>query len=317
MRFVNAWLVSVSLSTSLAAAPFSDLVVFGDSLSDVGNVSESTSDLVPGSFYFDSRFSNGPVYAERLSSELGLGTLTPSSEGGSNFAFGGAQTSGTGGLLGLFIDDIDEQVDDFLAAPSVPPGGALIVMFAGADDLLSGQTNVSVPVSNLVSDLERLIAASFDAFLVLDLPPLGATPRFNREPVQAAAMNQLTLEFNAALRNALDSLQISEPTVSFYRLEVAGLFDEVIADPNAFGLLNVTDPAAPGLAPGDSSYDTRQIAGDPDRYLFWDDLHPTAAAHAILAQRALAILPEPSGVFLFGVAFFALVAASRSVARAR
>jgi phospholipase/lecithinase/hemolysin len=316
MRFVNAWLLSVSLSTSLAAGPFSDLVVFGDSLSDVGNASKATSDLVPGPFYFAGRFSNGSVYAERLSSALGLGTLTPSSEGGNNFAFGGAQTSGTGGLPGLFIDDIDEQVGDFLAGPYADVD-ALIVMFAGADDLLGGQTNVSVPVSNLVNDLQRLIAAQFDTFLVLNLPPLGATPRFNRDPVLAAAMNQLTLEFNAALMTALDSLQISEPTVSLFRLDVAGLFDEVIADPNAFGLINITDPAAPGLEPGDSSYDTSQIARDPNSYLFWDELHPTAAAHAILAQQALAIVPEPSGILFLGVGFFAIATGSRRIARAR
>jgi phospholipase/lecithinase/hemolysin len=115
----------------------------------------------------------------------------------------------------------------------------------------------------------------------------------------------------------LDSLQISEPTVSLFRLDVAGLFDEVIADPNAFGLINITDPAAPGLEPGDSSYDTSQIARDPNSYLFWDELHPTAAAHAILAQQALAIVPEPSGILFLGVGFFAIATGSRRIARAR
>ena len=294
------------LAASLVAGPYGDLIVFGDTLSDVGNASQVTSGVQPGPFYFDGRFSNGPVYAELLSVQLELGTLTPSSLGGGDFAFGGAQTSGTGGLAGLIINDVDEQVDDFLAGG--PTGSdALTVMFAGANDLLGGQLDVNVPVSNLVTDLQRLIAAQADTLLVLNLPPLGASPRFNDDPIQAAAMNKLTRDFNTALAMALDDLENSEPNATIFRLDVAGLINEVITDPGAFGFVNVTDPAAPGLEPGDSSYDTSQIVSDPNSYLFWDELHPTAAAHAILAERALAVVvPEPSGMLLVAIALFTL-----------
>jgi phospholipase/lecithinase/hemolysin len=161
-------------------------------------------------------------------------------------------------------------------------------------------------VGHLAADLQRLIAAETQNFLVLNLPPLGLAPRFNRDPLQSAEMNNITKEFNTALTVALDTLEKSEPDVTIYRLDVAGLFNNVVADPAAFGFANVTDPAAPGLEPGDSSYDTRQIVTDPHRYLFWDELHPTTAAHALLAQRALAAVvrvPEPSnGIVVMGLA---------------
>ena len=71
------------------------------------------------------------------------------------------------------------------------------------------------------------------------------------------------------------------------------MFSQALADPQSFGLSNVTDPAAPGLEPGTRSYDTNQIASDANQYMFWDDLHPTTSVHAILAQRVLALFALP------------------------
>jgi hypothetical protein len=71
------------------------------------------------------------------------------------------------------------------------------------------------------------------------------------------------------------------------------LFNQALADPAAFGLTNVTDAAAPGLEPGENSYNTSQIAANANEYVFWDDLHPTATVHAHLAERALSLLTLP------------------------
>ena len=53
--------------------------------------------------------------------------------------------------------------------------------------------------------------------------------------------------------------------------------------PNTSSLANVTD--------------TSQGAYiiDPDKYLFWDDLHPTTKGHQILAQTAAGILARTHG----------------------
>jgi hypothetical protein len=91
----------------------------------------------------------------------------------------------------------------------------------------------------------------------------------------------------------LDGLEAGNPALSIYRFDVAALFSQALADPSSFGLVNVTNPAAPGLAPGASTYNTNQIAPNPHQYMFWDDLHPTAAVHAILAQRALDLFFPP------------------------
>jgi len=289
---VAAILVTATSALTAIAGPFSSLVVFGDSLSDIGNISSATFGSTPGPYYSSGRFSNGPVYAESLATGLGLPALTRSTSGGNDFAYGGAQTTGTGGLEGLFIRDLDEQVTQYLANRT-PSATALYVVFVGANDLIGGQTNVNTPVNKLVSEVGRLITGGARQFLVFNLPPLGETPRFNGNSTTRSTYNTRSQQFNAALSTALDGLQAGNSSLTIRRLDVAGMFNAVLADPADFGLVNVTQSAAPGLDPGDSSYNTSQIVPNPNQYLFWDDLHPTAAVHAILAQRALDLFRLP------------------------
>jgi outer membrane lipase/esterase len=302
------------LSSTAGAGPYSDLLVFGDSLSDAGNIANATLGLFPGPYYHQGRFSNGPVYADLLAPMLGLGTLTPSTLGGNNFAYGGAQTSGTAGPLEPVVKDVDDQVDAFLMQGMADPD-ALVIMMAGGNDLVNGQTDVNIPVGHIVAQLQRLIDAQARQFLVGNAPPLGFTPRFNVNAVLAAGANARSAAFNAALDAALANLQASAPDVTIFRLDVASLITAAVFNPTAFGLANVTAPAAPGLTVGAITYDVNQIVSAPDTYLFWDDLHPTARAHAFLAQAAFAaVIPEPSGVLLV-VAATAFVLARRRIPR--
>ena len=297
-------LAAVAASAAPASA-FDRLVVFGDSLSDVGNVQARTAALAglglpvpptPGPSYFNGRFSNGPNYIDDLSAGLGLGPSVPSTFGGSNFAHGGAQTSGTTFPATLAVDDLDVQVGNYLTAtPAADPAG-LFVVFGGANDFAGGQTNPAVPAMNVAADVGRLADAGARFVLVPNLPLLGQVPNYSGDPATAAGATALSLGFNATLSAALDGVQAAHPDLTLYRLDVAGLFAEVAADPTAFGLTNVADPAAPGLSLGDAMYDSSLIVSNPDQYLFWDELHPTGAGHALLGAAALAAVPEPASL---------------------
>jgi phospholipase/lecithinase/hemolysin len=302
------------------AAPFSQLMIFGDSLSDIGNIASATADLFPGPYYYNDRFSNGQVYVETLAEGLGFDALAPSTNGGSVFAYGGAQTRLTGGISGIFIRDIDEQVTQFLDTRTFDTT-ALFVVAAGANDFVNGQTNANLPAVYLADEIERLAAAGARNFLVPNLPLLGHAPRYNDNPTTFAQYNQRSVQFNAALAAELDNIEANDPAITIFRLDVAALFSEALADPGRFGLTNVTDAAAPGLAPGDSSYDTNQIAPNADEYLFWDDLHPTATVHAILGERALALfqmpVPEPHPAAQIWIAFASILALRRRKPRVK
>jgi len=44
------------------------------------------------------------------------------------------------------------------------------------------------------------------------------------------------------------------------------------------------------------------VCADPDAYVFWDGIHPTANSHELLGDFAFAAIPVPGAVWLFGSA---------------
>src|SRR4029079_13741701 len=110
-------IVSPAVADRAAAGPFINIVVFGDSLSDIGNVSQATPFITqpktPGPYYWNGRFSNGPVYAETLATGLGLPALANSAAGGTDYAYGGALTTDSPFPDSLVVKDVDDQVNQY------------------------------------------------------------------------------------------------------------------------------------------------------------------------------------------------------------
>lgn len=168
------------------AQAYSNLVFFGDSLSDTGNVLSLTTVFSPPPFPSfpgaEGRFSNGPVWTEYLAAGLGLPNAAKPSNlflagppvvspptvipigptGGQNFAFGGARTGldGTAGPnTGLFGQLVAWNGSIF--AGSLTRGAdpnALYVVFAGANDLRDARS--AHPADTPTDDAERAAAAA-------------------------------------------------------------------------------------------------------------------------------------------------------------
>src|SRR5262249_27953435 len=117
--------ISLALAlSSLATAdslPFNQMIIFGDSLSDNGNLYLALGGAPPAPappFYTAGRFTNGPditpgtayngVWHEQLSAMTGLPVAIPFLTGGTNYAVGGAETGGT-------IPGMGFQVSTFLS----------------------------------------------------------------------------------------------------------------------------------------------------------------------------------------------------------
>ena len=119
-----------------------------------------------------------------------------------------------------------------------------------------------------------------------NLPLLGELPATNvlPDPVRQG-LDLLTLAFDSVLHDELNQLQ-SSLGVTIFQLDVNGVFEQILANPGAFGLTNVTNSAlADGVLSGQG-------------YLFWDTVHPTTAIQELIGNIAFAMVPEPSSITL-------------------
>ncbi len=267
----------LSFVSLIQAQAFTRVVSFGDSLSDVGNVASQTFGASPGSNYYSNRFSNGPLWIDNLSSRLNLGASVNSRGGGYNYATGGSR-SGTGYVspfIFVNLPNAGQQVTDYLAART-PGADELFTIWTGGNDFLDGQTNPTIPADNVQTLLNRLATAGAKNIVVSNLPPLGETPRYNTT-TNRATMNTRSSQFNAALSTRLDSFAAANSNVNLFRVDVEGFFTQVLANPSAYGFTNVTGRALNGST----------VVSNPDQYAFYDDVHPTRVAHAMLGTLAL------------------------------
>jgi phospholipase/lecithinase/hemolysin len=298
-------MVVLGLGVEADAGTYSGLVVFGDSLSDSGNMFAATG-LPPASEgYFEGRFSNGPVWTDYLAAKLGVAAPTPSLLGGTNHAWGYAQTGDgfTSPLPGFpGVPNLLTQVAGFLGGGGTLAPDQLVSVWAGANDFVNGGvTDYAQVADNVATAIAALAAAGGSNFLVGNLPLLGLVPLTpDVTPEQRAGLNMLTMAFNAALLERIEGLKAALPGVRIFFNDVNAEFQGILADPSAYGLTNVTDGA--------------RFDGSPDGqgYLFWDEGHPTTVVHELIAARAFAAsVPEPSSAALLAIAGVAALGAAR------
>lgn len=258
------------LPLSVFGAPFDTVVMFGDSLSDNGNLYAADNDAVPSSTYYQGRFSNGPVWVEYLADEALLNCILVDN------AFAGAETTGNPppGLV--------QQVALFTGAVPLPDN-ALFIIWIGANDFLGGGADYEASVDNIEDALDALALFGVENVLILNLPNLGATPRMLAlDPQEAAAATQLTQAFNAELGSAIDDFIADNPDIIVYEMDIYSLFEDVLADPNQYGFTNATE-----VSP---NYTVPDNFDNSDGYVFWDDIHPTTETHEEIASQVYQLL---------------------------
>ena len=294
-----------------SAAPITSLYVVGDSLSDSGNAFILTGGFPPAPYA--QRASNGPVAVEQLAASLGI-ALAPSEIGGTNHAVVGAATGpvtvSTSPLVmtdnsaaipysqpALLNTGMLTQVLEILqTGPIADPAGSLFVVWGGANDLALNPASAGNAVGNLASIITQLYLDGARRFLVPNLPDLSLTPSAQAlSPLQRLALQQLTIGFNSGLAAALASLN-SLPGIQITAFNTFAFLNGVIANPGAFGLTNVTQSCLQG-----TPLTGANVCADPNSYLFWDGLHPTAAANVMLGNAFAAAVPEPASLMLIAV----------------
>jgi phospholipase/lecithinase/hemolysin len=311
-------------------SPYSTLYAFGDSLSDAGNDSILTSatgtEPVSPPYYHTnvpildgtasesaSVFSNGPVWVQDLSVPLGFGTLEPSLLGGNDFAYGGAETGSTPQNSGndtVGAISLPSQISQFSSEVGSIASTALVTLSIGGNDLFDilakttltaaqQATDVADAVANEVSAIKTLMKDGARNFLIFNVPNLGLVPEVteglvNGTDTPSAALDSLATSLSASydtqLAAALGTIEASS-TTSFRTLDSFSLITEAAEDPSAFGLTNTTTPVWSGnFTSANSGTLATTSAAAQTKYLFWDDFHPTAAVHQILADNAQSLV---------------------------
>jgi outer membrane lipase/esterase len=296
-RYLSGAIAAALLCSAGAQADgYQQVVSFGDSLSDNGNVA-----LLSGSPVI-TRFTTNPgtVAVENIAKYFNL-SLTPSLQGGTDYAFGGARAA-----IANPTPATSTQIGQYLAANGGKANpNALYTLWIGANDLLAATANpataqvvVATAATNEVGQIKALQAAGAKTIVVFNLPDVGKTPAAMSQGAAASAgITQLAQLYNGILSGGLSSANRGIVPIDTY-----SLLNEVIASPGTYGFTNVTTPACTTASSITCSPATLRDPNAAATYLFADGIHPTTAAHALLGQYAISVITAPQKISLLGEA---------------
>lgn len=311
------------------------IVVFGDSLSDNGNIFHLTNTaqkvislipLIPKSPpYFNGRFSNGLVWVDHIAEILHL-PMT-------NYAYGGSWAEPFWDSFLIVPFGLSTQVDMYLFASLTDfhKSDHLYVIWSGSNDYIQGRQDIEYATTNTVNhiqkQIDKLISYGARHFLILTIPDLSFTPEVTaRGPYFASRASKMSVRHNEKLLASMQNIESKYPGVQFMTMDISNYFYDMINNPKKYNLKNINqacygggyalnaakleaDPAVEAakkanidIVKSDSlriAYTNALLAEkgeksclNPDEYLFWDKIHPTAAIHRALSVLAFAILQE-------------------------
>ena len=289
---------------SKADGDFSQIYIFGDSLSDPGNIFALTGliakapyEPIPSAPYAigGHQFSNGKTWAQRFAQNMKLSNggkpalKAPGIKG--NYAFGGARARYSGDSLpaaaqiGLFLSHYYGSAD---------PNALYVVQFGGNDlrdalDVMDEFGEAGFPAASGIleaaveataANIMQLYDSGARHFLVANVPNLARTPAVvGSGPGAVDLANSFGTSYNDELELALQSLD-DFPGISIKRLDFFGTVNAAADNPDDFGITFTNVPCLTFYEPSGAK------CSKPGEYLFWDGIHPTAVIHRAVADIA-------------------------------
>jgi len=301
-----------------SASDYSNVYVFGDSLSDNGNLHA----LSPESTYGE-RFTNGPVAVEIVAGALGF-ALTPSyhlagGTSGNNFAIAGAKAVDEDGNEATPDINLPTQVNAFLAINGgVAPSDALYIMLIGGNDIRAAREirsaavfaatpaerqairqaaneSLNSAVASEQAQLLKLIAAGATNILVSNAPDIGAIPetdliaagllanaQTNSQVRKATRLprvaTKLSNKFNRKLARKIARTE-HQTGVDIIEYDLFSFLTDQIDNAEDYGYTNTDDACAYMLSGGGALHPECDGYVTATGFLFYDEIHPTTQAH--------------------------------------
>jgi outer membrane lipase/esterase len=258
------------------------VVVFGDSLSDPGNLFKLTGGLVPPSLpYSNGRFSNGDIWIDYFAKENGLDSPSIA-----NFAVGGAKsglenisTTLFGLPASLNLPGVLTEVNAFASQPTfVSDPNTLYVLWGSNNDLLNlprdpqgALKGIFDTVFNIARSVRVLAQLGAENILIPNSVNLGLTP-FTQSNGTSQLATTASIVFNRLLDRTVPILERGLG-VNIIEVDLFKLSQQVAANPGKFGFTNITDPLISTPNPV-----------NPAGYVWWDQVHPTTQFHQLVAK---------------------------------
>lgn len=294
-------------------------MVFGDSLSDVGNFNKHNPNI--SSFKGIGRsFTTSPdiTWADNLPKSYSQ------QKDVQNYAVGGARVATEDpikapwylrllslGAANPTIPSVKTQIDTHLKNnPKLDPT-ALYAVWIGSNDIMGikgGNKDLQVAdvkvvetaANAQVAQIERLITAGAKTMLVPSLTNIGITPEFNTS-AEKQKITKAVNHYNTTLYKGLQGSQKTKQA-NIIVPNTFALLDEVIADPKGFGFKfgNGKNDRACKTAIGTEEKNWGcgktewQSPKANEEYIFADGIHPTGRTHRILAQYYSSLIDAPS-----------------------
>lgn len=282
------------------------LIFFGDSLSDPGNyfiafgqVSTPPYEPVPVAPYAigGHHFSNGPTWAEDISWMLhtptsGLPALRAPGLF-TNFAVGRARARPDAPVFSAY--DLTTEVGLFLQDfHHTAPKGAIYVIWIGGLDIedalealatdptgAASSAIIQQALTAVSNNVFALWSAGARDFLILNVPDFGLIPAVRAAgPAAQQAAAQLTAAYDGGLSQVAASIS-GLPDIEVHEFDANALVNRIISSPRQYGLTNVQDSCLKfGVV-------VHPVCNHPNRYFFWDGIHPTRRGHEIFARLML------------------------------
>lgn len=294
----------INLPAATAADSFSKLFIFGDSLSDNGNLAALPDFDFLNQPPYENAFSNGRPAVEVLAEKLDL-SADPSLflvglNAGTNYSVAGARARGNE------VIDLRSQIGAFLSDVGfAAPDDALYVVFIGGNDVRDARDErhlsdvidiLEEAVEAIDEAIRTLVASGAKSILVVNSPDVADAP-------ETAAISQnlgvkkfvfltklKTRFFNRRLARSVAKIE-KELDVDLVDFDLFSFFGSVIRNGSALGFSNTTEGCFSSVT---FTFNLGcENGANFDKFVFFDEFHPTARTNERTGRAFSALVPEP------------------------